>query len=133
MIIRTVTEEHYEDSLDLSSFAFQMSMTNEERATRRSQFHPEEKWGAFEEDKLLAQLTLLPLSVYINGKKFAMGGLAGVSTWPEYRRQGLVSQLLCHSLETMRQAGQTISMLHPFEFSFIAGLDGSYTRNIGNI
>ncbi|MWC28350.1 GNAT family N-acetyltransferase [Paenibacillus sp. MMS18-CY102] len=118
MIIRTITEEHYEDSLDLSSFAFQMPLTEEERATRRSQFRPEEKWGAFEGDKLLAQLTLLPLNVYINGKAFAMGGLAGVSTWPEYRRQGLVSQLLCHSLETMRQAGQTISMLHPFEFSF---------------
>jgi len=116
--IRNVTEQHYNDSLDLSAFAFQIAMSEEERASRREQFKPDGKWGAFEGDKLLAQLTLLPLQVYINGRKFAMGGLAGVATWPEYRRQGLVSKLLRHSLQTMRDEGQTVSMLHPFEFYF---------------
>ena len=116
--IRNITEAHYEDSLDLSAFAFQMDWSGEERAMRRSQFRSEEKWGAFEDDKLLAQLTLLPLTIYISGRPIPMGGLAGVSTWPEYRRQGLVSKLLQHSLEVMRRDGQIISLLHPFEFGF---------------
>ncbi|MBD3922839.1 GNAT family N-acetyltransferase [Paenibacillus sp. PR3] len=118
MNIRNITEAHYEESIDLASFAFQTDFSAEERAVRRSQFRPEEKWGAFEDDKLLAQLTLLPLTIYINGRPIPMGGLAGVSTWPEYRRQGLVSKLLQHSLEVMRRDGQIISLLHPFEFGF---------------
>ncbi|WP_127532470.1 GNAT family N-acetyltransferase [Paenibacillus kobensis] len=116
--IRNIPEQHYEDALDLSSFAFQIQLTEEERAGRRAKFKPEERWGAFEDGKLLAQLTLLPLHIYLNGRKYAMGGIAGVATWPEYRRQGLVSKLLRHSLQTMREAGQTVSLLHPFEFYF---------------
>ncbi|PWV94285.1 putative acetyltransferase [Paenibacillus cellulosilyticus] len=118
MIIRNITESHYEESLNLSSFAFQMSYSDDERTARRAKFRPEEKWGAFEGDQLMAQLTLLPLTVYINGRPIPMGGLAGVSTWPEFRRQGLVSKLLRHSLGVMRRDGQIISLLHPFEFDF---------------
>jgi len=47
-----------------------------------------------------------------------MGGIAGVATWPEARRKGCVAGLLRHGLETMRGAGQTVSMLHPFSFPF---------------
>ncbi|GMK40988.1 acetyltransferase [Paenibacillus sp. CCS19] len=118
MNIRNITETHYEESLNLSSFAFQMVYSDEERAVRRSQFRSEEKWGAFEDDQLMAQLTLLSLTIYINGRPIPMGGIAGVSTWPEYRRQGLVSKLLRHSLEVMKRDGQIISLLHPFEFDF---------------
>lgn len=118
MIIRNITESHYEESLNLSSFAFQMAYSEEERASRRAQFRSEEKWGAFEDDQLMAQLTLLPLAIYINGRPIPMGGIAGVGTWPEYRRQGLVSKLLQHTLEIMRRDGQMISLLHPFEFDF---------------
>lgn len=118
MNIRNITESHYEDSLNLSEFAFQYTLTEADRAARRAQFRPEEKWGAFDSEKLLAQYTLLPLQAYVNGKSMAMGGIAGVSTWPEYRRQGLVTKLLLHSLETMRAVGLTFSMLHPFEFGF---------------
>lgn len=118
MIIRNITESHYEESLDLSAFAFQASFSDEDRTARRAQFRSEEKWGAFEDDQLMAQLTLLPLTIYINGRTIPMGGLAGVSTWPEFRRQGLVSKLLRHSLQIMQRDGQVISLLHPFEFEF---------------
>ncbi|GFN33378.1 GNAT family N-acetyltransferase [Paenibacillus xylaniclasticus] len=118
MEIRNLTSEHFEESMNLSQFAFQIELTEEEREARRPQFKPDERWGAFEGEKLMAQLTLLPLHVYIQRHKFAMGGIAGVATWPEYRRQGFVSKLLYHSLRTMREAGQTVSMLHPFDFGF---------------
>ncbi|RIE05418.1 GNAT family N-acetyltransferase [Cohnella faecalis] len=36
------------------------------------------------------------------------------------RRQGGVTKLLHHALRKMREAGQTISMLHPFSVPFTA-------------
>ncbi len=47
-----------------------------------------------------------------------MGGVAGVATYPEYRRSGYVKELLQHSLQTMKKDGYTVSMLHPFAVSF---------------
>lgn len=47
-----------------------------------------------------------------------MSGVVSVATWPEYRRQGLVKQLLTHSLQVMNESGKLISMLHPFSFAF---------------
>ncbi len=67
---------------------------------------------------MLSALLIIPLETWIQGKKLAMGGIAGVATWPDARRQGCVSRLLVRSLETMRNNGQTISMLHPFAFPF---------------
>src|SRR4051812_5295884 len=100
----------------LSEFAFQFKLPPERKESHRLTFRPEENWGAFDErGMLLSGLMLLPLETWIQGKKLAMGGIAGVATWPEARRQGCVSKLLVHSLNTMREAGQTISMLAPFE------------------
>nr|WP_260986708.1 GNAT family N-acetyltransferase [Paenibacillus xylanexedens] len=47
-----------------------------------------------------------------------MGGIAGVATWPEYRRKGWVAGLLKHALEEMNRNKQSISFLHPFSFGF---------------
>ncbi len=47
-----------------------------------------------------------------------MGGVAGVATYPEYRRSGYVKELLQHSLQTMKKDGYTVSMLHPFAVAF---------------
>ena len=47
-----------------------------------------------------------------------MGGIAGVATWPEFRRGGMVAQLLGQALKTMRDRGQTLSFLAPFKFEF---------------
>ncbi|MFD2881051.1 GNAT family N-acetyltransferase [Paenibacillus rhizoplanae] len=63
----------------------------------------------FEGDGIGAQLTLLPLQACIQGRPVSMGGIAGVATWPENRRQGYVAHLLTHALKTMNENGQTLS------------------------
>ncbi|MDF2924114.1 MAG: GCN5-like N-acetyltransferase [Paenibacillaceae bacterium] len=117
--IRTLRTSELEDSLQLSQFAFQYEISPLEKDERLSRMKPEEIWGMFSGNgELEAQLTLLPLSTYICGREFAMGGLAGVATWPEHRRKGKVAALLAHALQVMREQGQTISFLHPFQFQF---------------
>jgi predicted acetyltransferase len=119
MQIRQLTAEEFEERIALSQFAFQLQLPPDRLEHHRKVFRPEEDWGAFDDEgKLLSAMKLLPLETWIQGKKFAMGGLAGVATWPEARRQGCVSKLLVHGLKTMKESGQTVSMLHPFMFGF---------------
>lgn len=116
--IRQLNSEEFETSVSLSEYAFQYKLTGEDKVKAKSRFHPERVWGIFEDGILGAKLTLLPLQVYIQGRTVLMGGIAGVATWPENRRQGLVAKLLSHTLQTMNEAGQTLSFLHPFLIPF---------------
>lgn len=118
MDIRQLTLEDFDARAELGMYAFQYRKTAEELEKEKQHFKPERTWGIFEEEQLSAQLTLLPLQTYIHGQAFDMGGIAGVSTWPEKRRQGLVAKLLDHTLQQMNEAGQSISFLHPFHFPF---------------
>lgn len=118
MEIRQLQLEEFESSLTLSEYAFQYTLSGEDRLKYEQKFKPERVWGVFEEGKLNAELTLLPLQAYIQGQAVSMGGIAGVATWPENRRQGYVAKLLKHILQVMNENGQTLSMLHPFLIPF---------------
>ncbi|RFT92849.1 GNAT family N-acetyltransferase [Paenibacillus jamilae] len=118
MKIRQLQHEEFEAAIGLSQYAFQFTMTPEDVEKAKKKFKPEQTWGILDGPDLNAKLTLLPLQVYIHGQVFDMGGIAGVATWPEKRRGGMVSRLLTHALEEMKTAGQSLSFLHPFSFAF---------------
>ena len=88
--IRPLTQQEIEQSLDLSSFAFQMEMDAQEREERTATMVPEQTLGYFVNQLLAAKLTIIPLRIFIQGKSIKMGGIAGVASWPEFRRGGLV-------------------------------------------
>lgn len=116
--IRTLRQEELQESFSLSEFAFQYELTAEEKEERIGSTEPNQVWGYFVDGNMAAKLTVLNFRTWINGKSFAMGGIAGVATWPEYRRNGMVGQLLVQALKAMREQGQTISFLAPFKFEF---------------
>ncbi|MCC3378159.1 enhanced intracellular survival protein Eis [Paenibacillus farraposensis] len=118
MEIRQLQREEFDAAIELSQYAFQLTMSPEDLEKLKKKFKPEQTWGIFDGLELNAKLTLLPLQVYIHGQVFKMGGIAGVATWPEKRRGGMVSRLLTHALKEMKSAGQSLSFLHPFSFAF---------------
>ncbi|WEK54553.1 MAG: GNAT family N-acetyltransferase [Candidatus Cohnella colombiensis] len=119
MVLRQLRTEEFDQSIALSQFAFQFVLPADMLEDMRKKFKPDDYWGIFDEsDRLTSKLILLPLQLWVQGRTFAMGGIAGVASWPEARRQGGVKQLLLHALETMRANGQSVSMLHPFAFPF---------------
>lgn len=107
-----------EASLDLSFYAFQIQLSEQEYEKAKDRFKPDQVIGAFDDGELVAQLSLLPLATYVGDKRFAMGGIANVSSWPERRRKGAVTQLFTHVLKRMKDNGQTLSYLAPFDFPF---------------
>lgn len=119
MNVIQLKEDKFREALRLSEYAFQYKV-NEERLqqqiTRMKESH--EIYGIMEGEDLAAKLHLIPFHIYIGKETFKMGGVAGVATYPEYRRSGYVKELLQHSLQTMKKDGYTVSMLHPFSVSF---------------
>ncbi|MGD6964913.1 GNAT family N-acetyltransferase [Rossellomorea vietnamensis] len=118
MTIKRLDKQYYEETLNLSMYAFQYKIPEEELEKRYKQLDAHELYGIEIEDKLAAKLHLLSLGVFLGDTEYKMGGIAGVATYPEYRRKGLVKDLLTFTLERMREKGQTLSMLHPFSIAF---------------
>lgn len=116
--IRTLNPEELDDSLRLSEYAFQFELSDAERENERKSMAADWIWGAFVDGKLAAQVIQYPLEVYIQGRKMGMGGIGGVSCWPEARRGGLVAGLLVRSIRDMKEKGQIVSLLTPFSYAF---------------
>lgn len=119
MNVIRLKEDKFREALRLSEYAFQYKVEEErmqQQLTKMKESH--EVYGIMEGEDLAAKLHLIPFHIYIGKEKFKMGGVAGVATYPEYRRNGYVKELLQHSLQTMKKDGFTVSMLHPFAVTF---------------
>ena len=119
MNVIRLKEDKFREALCLSEYAFQYKVDEDrlqQQLTRMKESH--EVYGIMEGNDLAAKLHLIPFHIYIGKEKFKMGGVAGVATYPEYRRSGYVKELLQHSLQTMKKDGYTVSMLHPFAVTF---------------
>ncbi|MED3038749.1 GNAT family N-acetyltransferase [Bacillus tropicus] len=119
MNVIRLKEDKFREALCLSEYAFQYKVEEErmqQQLTKMKEIH--EVYGIMEGEDLAAKLHLIPFHIYIGKEKFKMGGVAGVATYPEYRRSGYVKELLQHSLQTMKKDGYTVSMLHPFAVAF---------------
>ncbi|WP_078546581.1 GNAT family N-acetyltransferase [Litchfieldia alkalitelluris] len=119
MEVIKLAEQYYKEAIKLSEYAFQYKVSEEkitERIETLNKYH--QLFGIVEQEELIAKLHLIPFEIYIGQIKFKMGGIAGVATYPEHRRNGNVKEMLIHSLKVMKAQGQTISMLHPFSIPF---------------
>ena len=67
---------------------------------------------------MIAKTHIIPLEVMIDNKSYTMGGIASVATYPQYRRRGIVNELMRLSLEKMKDQKQILSFLHPFSVDF---------------
>lgn len=74
--------------------------------------------GLFVDERLVAQLMLLPLEVGAGRGTVACGGLGGVATPPEERRNGYVARLLRETCDELRAQGTSLCLLFPFKASF---------------
>jgi predicted acetyltransferase len=113
MQVRKLTEQEFDKSIEL-----QYKVNKEDLPKRYKMLKRHEIWGEFEDEELISKLHILSLEIIIENCRFAMGGIAGVATWPEHRRKGSVTRLLNKALISMKEKGQTISFLHPFNIQF---------------
>jgi predicted acetyltransferase len=90
--------------------------------------------GVFEYGRLQAQYTILEFELFFGADKRSCGGIASVACEPSARGRGYAGALIDRSLEVMRERGQFLSILWPFDQRFYrrygwewTGHDRSYT------
>ncbi|UOQ83879.1 GNAT family N-acetyltransferase [Gracilibacillus salinarum] len=113
-----LNSSYTDEILNLSEYAFQYKLTQQEREEKAEQMKEDQVWGWIADNQLAAKAHLIPLTVNLHGKPLEMGGVGSVASWPEYRRGGKVKALLYKLLTEMRQQQQSISYLHPFSVPF---------------
>lgn len=118
MLVREVTENEYVESMKLSMYAFQYKIPESDVPARIEGLKNHKILGIWDENILAAKLHIIPLTIFMKDVEWKMGGIAGVATYPEYRRNGYVKSLMIDSLKHMRNNDQIVSLLHPFDISF---------------
>ena len=66
---------------------------------------------AWVDDKMATTLATLPFTVRLNGAPVKMGGVTAVGTLPNYRRQGLLRQVMTEALHLMKERDQSLAIL----------------------
>lgn len=87
--------------------------------------------GLFVDGGLVSVCKLYYLDAYLEDGFTTVGGLGGVATPPEHRRQGYVRRLLVEALREYRDAGVDVVTLWPFSVPFYRqfgwGIANKYT------
>jgi predicted acetyltransferase len=118
MEIKVLTEEDFNESMKLSMYAFQYTIPEDKIPSRKEMLKNQKILGIWDQSNLAAKLHIIPFHIYMYDMEWKMGGVAGVATYPEYRRTGYVRSLMIEAIKQMRETGQIVSMLHPFDIGF---------------
>ena len=80
-------------------------------------------------------VSVVPFEVFFEGKVVKFGGIAGVSSLPEYRSSGNISNLMSFSFKYMKDNNMVLSGLGPFAFQYYRkfGYEWCYTWQLVNI
>ena len=85
-------------------------------------FRPDHAFGAFDGDTLAAMTHGRPTEIMIDGKPVSALLVAGVSTLPAYRKQGLMHKLMTLLIDHAENSGFSCCYLHPVTESLYASL-----------
>jgi predicted acetyltransferase len=76
-----------------------------------SSMRPEWTLCAFDGGRMVTSFATIPFTMRAFGKSVPLGGVSAVGTIPEYRRRGLLRNIMTRALADMRDAGQAVSAL----------------------
>ena len=79
-----------------------------------------ECWGCFADDdeELLGSITVSHFTAGFDGHDVQMGGIGGVSTLPQWRRQQVIRRCFESALADMYERGFVLSALYPFSTNY---------------
>ena len=127
MIVRKIKPEELKRTKELFSIAFEFAENIEKSAeelyeeissspNHREDAFWEERWAAFEDDDqtMMSYFIAQPFPVSFDGQVYAMSGIGGVATLPQYRKSGGIRGCFEAALPFMYQQGISFSYLYPF-------------------
>ncbi|MCP5094352.1 MAG: GNAT family N-acetyltransferase [Chloroflexi bacterium] len=118
---RKIKKSELEEGLFLDKYAFGSWTDDDPKPEDTDWIDLDEVLIASVDGKIAAKVLNLAFDQVVRGVIKPMGGISGVACYPEYRRRGLIRQLMLDSFADMRKKGQVVSTLYPF-------LENFYTR-----
>ena len=108
--IRPVTADEMVEFGAVPSYAFADTRTPEETAEQNT-LQPEWTHAAFVDGRIATSFAAYPFQVRLNGAPVQMAAVTAVGTYPEFRRQGLLRQVMTQAISDERDRGQSIAIL----------------------
>ncbi|QCA27917.1 GNAT family N-acetyltransferase [Vagococcus xieshaowenii] len=128
LVLRQLDEEHIQQFNELLAYVFQITDADIEESgfsnkrdfikSKQPILELSKVFGWFDDEELVSQIAIYPCEVNIHGTIYQMGGVTGVGTYPEYASHGLMQSLIMLALEKMREDGQWISYLYPYNIPY---------------
>lgn len=116
MLIRKTFPEEYRRVNELFAICFEMPYQNCPIDPANDQ---NTHWAAFHASgNMMSTFTISDYSIGFDGHKCLMGGIGGVATLPEYRRQGGIRGCFEAALPDMYAQGYDFSFLYPFSTAY---------------
>ncbi|MCW3100647.1 MAG: GCN5-related N-acetyltransferase [Chthonomonadaceae bacterium] len=122
MEMREITEDELQEAFLLSAQAFgQGGRDDDFAANRRNDPNrlPSTSYGLWDAQGLQAKVSIIHYRQHFGPScVFPMGGIGGVVSLPASRGKGYAGTMLRHALEKMRENGEFVSDLFPFNWEF---------------
>ena len=106
-----MTEAERVERSRVATYAFADTRSAEERGGLPDPLRPEWTTCAFVDGRLATSFGAYPFTVRLNGAPVAMAGVTAVATLPEFRRRGLLRQVMTRALGEQRDRGQSLAIL----------------------
>ena len=85
----------------------------------KGEYNSDNTYGAVDEHgRVLAGMDMIPYTMWFDGHKVPMWGVAGVASMPESRRQGNVRKIFEKVFDDIYEKGAVFSHLYPFSYDY---------------
>lgn len=122
MIVRKTTPEENRRAQEIGAVCFEFPLRIEPEAAAATKPEGEKyyRWAAFTDDaqEMMGSITVNDYQIQFDGHSCKMGGIGGVSTLPQYRRQGCIRACFNTALTDMYANGYDFSYLYPFSTAY---------------
>ena len=133
--IKEVPRSDFNQLIDLWSLAFNIEDADpiigtraaRDRITSLCQQGIDYIVAAYDGDYIAATASVIEFPTHLGDKWVRCGGIAGVATQPQYRRQKLINQLLTDCMQQLHKREVPLSALWPFDYEFYGAMGWAIT------
>ncbi|WP_312541583.1 GNAT family N-acetyltransferase [Enterococcus sp.] len=134
--VKKMTTFGDQEVLDLVAYAFQWELS--EKNIDRYQRLAAHSWnyGSYDaQGKLASQVMATLFNVNLHGTAYPMAGIGFVASYPEYRGQGRIDQIMQEIIKDCYEQNIVLSYLAPFSFPFYRryGYEYTFERSVYDI
>lgn len=120
MSILLATEKDHDEIIKVMATCFDWNVEDMLKERKNIPINNHEQFFVYknENNEIESLLSVVSFDAFYEGNVVKYGGIAGVSTLPQYRKKGNIRKIMEKAIEYMYENNMIISGLGPFKFEF---------------